>query len=756
MKRNGASGNGWGGGAVCLAILLAASALRGGTLDPFAYEASSYVASASATYTFTYTIETAAPNMIFRVQFPSNFSCSAIGTDTSKVSVTVNGIPAGIGSCWGNDRLTDIRLTDPNVATAGANIVVVIQEIVNSPFPGTYNFNLFGKVYTADGGGNQIDAPAFIPSLTITAALTELTIGGTFDAESKTYDGTAAATIGAGHSLTLVGVVGGDDVTLSAVAMFADEDVADGKAVSLASSTLGGADTGKYTLSFAGAPPATADITAKGLTVTGLTGDDKIYDGNTDATASGAAALDGVVAPDIVTLDGTPTFSFASAAAGDEITITTAGYALGGTDASNYALTQPTLGADITAKDLVLVGLTAADKAFDGTTAATISGYGTLTGVVGADDVILDASGTTAAFDTAAVGVGKAVTVTGLALDGDDAGNYAIGNQATTADITQVALTIAANPEDGGTVEPALGDHAYTVDAPVDITATVAVGHEFAGWTVAGNATLGDADALTTTVTIHDDAGALVTANFAMLKVACGASFTVTAAEAGVPGDRFMLAPKVYALFDHPVTGKRGKASAKILAKPPKETGAVSVACGWTKKIRLHDAKALKAAEKAGVGAAVWLQQDPAPQGDLPLELHAAGKEIPDGDQPITPRALTPPDITGIVDNDDGTLSVTGEWFGNAAIKAWREVEVDGKEEGATVIKRQAIKKVKPTLDNTPHRNTKGKPACMDPVSGASLLILIAPPAPKTGVPGDIVIDNGVGIASVILPPAAP
>jgi hypothetical protein len=407
------------------------------------------------------------------------------------------------------------------------------------------------------------------------------------------------------------------------------------------------------------------------------------------------------------------------------------------------------LDADITARDLALVGLTAADKAYDGTTAATISSYGTLTDVVGDDDVALDTSGASAAFATAAVGVGKTVTVTGLALDGADAGNYAIDAQSTTADITQVALTMAANPEDGGTVEPALGDHAYTVDAPVDITATVADGYEFDGWTVAGNATLGDADALTTTVTIHDDAGALVTAHFSLPKVACGASFTVTAAEAGVPGDRFMLAPKVYALFDHPVTGKPGKASAKILAKPPKETGAVSVACGWIKKIRLHDAKALKAAEKAGIGAAAWLQQDPAPQGDLPLELHAAGKEIPDGDQRIPTRALTPPVITGIVDNGDGTLTVTGEWFGNAAIKVWREVEVDGKEEGTTVIKRQAIKKVKPTLDNTLHRNTKGKPACMDPVSGASLLILVAPAPPKTGVPGNIVIDNSVGIAVV-------
>ena len=93
---------------------------------------------------------------------------------------------------------------------------------------------------------------------------------------------------------------------------------------------------------------ATATTEQGELTIAGLTGDDKEYDGTTDATASGTATLSGIVGAHDVSLSGTPTFTFASASAGTGIAITTTGYTLSGTDASKYTLTQPTLSADIT------------------------------------------------------------------------------------------------------------------------------------------------------------------------------------------------------------------------------------------------------------------------------------------------------------------------------------------------------------------------------------------------------------------------
>ena len=97
-----------------------------------------------------------------------------------------------------------------------------------------------------------------------------------------------------------------------------------------------------------GTKDVTLTITTKELTVIGLTGDDRMDNGTTDATASGEATLSGVVAGDDVSLSGTPVFTFASADVGMDIIITTTGYTLSGEDAGNYSLTQPTLSADIT------------------------------------------------------------------------------------------------------------------------------------------------------------------------------------------------------------------------------------------------------------------------------------------------------------------------------------------------------------------------------------------------------------------------
>ncbi len=110
--------------------------------------------------------------------------------------------------------------------------------------------------------------------------------------------------------------------------------------------TLGGADAWKYTLA---EPTATADITAKELTVIGIAATSKVYDGNTTATLTGApGTLAGVVGGDTVTLDGAAVGTFADKNVGSGKTVTVSGQTLGGVDAGNYTLTEPTLAADIT------------------------------------------------------------------------------------------------------------------------------------------------------------------------------------------------------------------------------------------------------------------------------------------------------------------------------------------------------------------------------------------------------------------------
>ncbi|GEM_PF-7048667 len=108
--------------------------------------------------------------------------------------------------------------------------------------------------------------------------------------------------------------------------------------------------------------PANFQVTPKGLTVNGVAALDKGYDGNTTAALDPTgASLDGVAGLDDVNLDDSgATGVFADKNVGNGKPVTAFGFALGGADASNYTLAQPSgLSADITAKDLTV---TADDK----------------------------------------------------------------------------------------------------------------------------------------------------------------------------------------------------------------------------------------------------------------------------------------------------------------------------------------------------------------------------------------------------------
>jgi len=180
-------------------------------------------------------------------------------------------------------------------------------------------------------------------------------------------------------------------------------------------------------------------VTGATLTITGLSGVNKVYDGTTVATLSGTATLSGVAAGDVVTIGGTPTAVFAIKNVGTGIAITVSGYTISGANAGNYTLSQPAgLTANITPATLTIMGATASNKVYDATATATISG-GTLSGIIGSDVVTLTQSGV---FATKNVGTGIAVTSTST-LSGADAGNYTLAQPAgLTANITPATLTL--------------------------------------------------------------------------------------------------------------------------------------------------------------------------------------------------------------------------------------------------------------------------------------------------------------------------
>jgi hypothetical protein len=100
------------------------------------------------------------------------------------------------------------------------------------------------------------------------------------------------------------------------------------------------------------------------LTVSGVTANNKVYDGNTDATLNtGGATLSGVFAGDDVSLVSTGTTgTFVNIDAGTGKTVSTAGFTLAGTDAGKYILTQPTATADITARSLEITATAGQSK----------------------------------------------------------------------------------------------------------------------------------------------------------------------------------------------------------------------------------------------------------------------------------------------------------------------------------------------------------------------------------------------------------
>jgi len=222
----------------------------------------------------------------------------------------------------------------------------------------------------------------------------------------------------------------------------------------------------------------TLNITPAPLTISaGLTANNKVYDTTTAATiaVTGNQALAGVLGADAVTVSSTGPYSgatFSQSNVGSGLTVTPgttstvingvtyttmAGVTLTGAAAGNYYVAgvgPQTLTANITPKPITIAtGLTASNKVYDGTTAATItSAVQTLSGVIASDaaNVSVSSSGPyTGTFSQSNVGTNLTVTpsttattiaggtynaMSGVTLTGSAAGNYYVTG--TTSPIT--------------------------------------------------------------------------------------------------------------------------------------------------------------------------------------------------------------------------------------------------------------------------------------------------------------------------------
>ena len=316
----------------------------------------------------------------------------------------------------------------------------------NLNFSGAANFNNknvgINKIVTFSGfslnGSMAGNYTLLAQPTSVTANITakSVTISG-LSANNKVYDGTTTATTSGG---TINGNLDGSNLTFSGNANFDNPNVGINKTVTFSSFSLNGLAAGNYLLSVQ-PTSVTANITAKSVTISGLTIENKVYDATTMASISGSATIVG-------NLDGTNlaissgTASFNNKNVGTNKMVTFSGFSLSGSAAGNYILfAQPTsVTANITAKSVIITGLSANNKVYDGTTMATTSG-GTIDGNL--DGPNLTFSGT-ANFDNSNVGINKIVTFSGYSLNGSEVNNYILSAQPInqTADITQKSITI--------------------------------------------------------------------------------------------------------------------------------------------------------------------------------------------------------------------------------------------------------------------------------------------------------------------------
>jgi filamentous hemagglutinin family protein len=308
-------------------------------------------------------------------------------------------------------------------------------------------FTSLGTLALQDGGSGGLAQNYTLMGGNDSLTITPKNIDVTAMAGSKIYDTTAGATV---TSLSSGGLIGHDDVSFSYLgSSFSDANAATNKTVTITGVTAGGADAGNYALNST-TVTTLADITPYVLDIHGT----RVYDGSVNVdggTFGNQGVLDGLNGQ---TLDLNGTGHVGDKNVGNKTladlgTLTLSDGGNGGL-ASNYTLQGGTDSFSITPKTIAVTA-TAANKAYDTTTAATVTSLSSADVLSG--DVVNFANGSSD-FSDANAANGKTVTVAGLTATGADAGNYVLANTTTTtlANITPYVLNLSGTRVYDGTV----------------------------------------------------------------------------------------------------------------------------------------------------------------------------------------------------------------------------------------------------------------------------------------------------------------
>ena len=238
------------------------------------------------------------------------------------ISATVDASKATYEGKVGDDEVSiDLSSVEGNFA----------DKNVGTNKPITFTFDLTGT-----DAGNYIAMPATAVTANITAKPVKVS-GITVD--TRQYDKTTDAPLNTDNA-TFADMVDGDTLTVSGDGAYEDPNAGNDKSVSISNLVLGGADAGNYTVASDSQSDATGTITEKEVKVSGITAENKTYDGNTDATlVLDGVALDDVLGDDDVSVDKSKIKgAFEDENVGTSKTVNISGYELTGDAKANYKL----------------------------------------------------------------------------------------------------------------------------------------------------------------------------------------------------------------------------------------------------------------------------------------------------------------------------------------------------------------------------------------------------------------------------------
>lgn len=315
-----------------------------------------------------------------------------------------------------------------------------------------------GLVNDGFGGANYSYTYAGVA----TGTITKLSITVTAVSSTKIYNGNTSSS---GLPTLTSGAIQTGDTEPTWTQTYDNKNVGTNKTLTPAGVVSDGNAGNNYDYTYA--PDATGVITPKNLTVsaTGLTPANRVYDGDVHASLTiGSPTLVGVISPDVVTLStGGAVGTFADKHAANGKTVYISGLTLGGAQAGNYSLTQPTRTANITKRPITVTAATDT-KTYDGDT-SSVGAPSLTSGGIQVGDI---EPAWTQTFFSKHAGTGKTLTPAGSVLDGNGGNNYAYTFATnTTGVITPLLITVTALSDtkiyDGTTHSGDLPNHSALV-----------------------------------------------------------------------------------------------------------------------------------------------------------------------------------------------------------------------------------------------------------------------------------------------------